>query len=130
MRWVSLTSAVVCALALSSVAGVAYAQAAKPKAAFADSAASARDAYALDQSQARQVIELDGQKRWGLKLEMQQPVTRGVKLKDMEAGAYYKLTPAFRLGGAVGLADKQPPEQQTKQEQVTPRVKLGAIFKF
>jgi len=62
---------------------------------------------------------------------MQQPVTRSVKLKDMEAGAYYKLTPALRLGGALGLADRQTPEQQVKaKEQVTPRIKLGAMFKF
>ena len=89
----------------------------------------ARDAYTLDHSQSRQVIELDSAKRWGLKLEMQQPVTRGVKLKDVEAGAYYKLSPGIRVGGALGLADKSAPEQQAK-EQVTPRIKLGAMFKF
>jgi hypothetical protein len=134
MRWVGLISAVFGALAMSSVAGAVHAQstvALKPKAAVTDTAAVARDAFALNQSQSRQVIELDSQKRWGLKLEMTQPVTRGVKLKDMEAGAYYKLSPALRLGGALGLADKDAPElQAVDKEQVTPRVKLGAMFKF
>jgi len=128
MRWVGLISAAVCAFAVFGGASAAHAQ---QKTKAFDAATVAREAYALDQSQGRQVIELDSAKRWGLKLEMQQPVTRGVKLKDMEAGAYYKLTPSLRLGGALGLADKQTPEQQAKaKEQVTPRIKLGAMFKF
>ena len=131
MRWVGLISAGVCALAAFGAGSSADAQTARPKAAFHDTAAMAREACTLNQSQDRQVIELDSAKRWGLKLEMQQPVTRGVKLKDVEAGAYYKLTPGIRVGGALGLADKGTPEQQAKaKEQVTPRIKLGAMFKF
>ena len=123
--------AAVSALVVTSAGGQAYAQAAaKPKASFADPASSARDAYALNESQARQVLDMDLQKRFGLSLKMQQPVTRGPQLKDYEAGAFYKVTKDIRLGGAVGFADKDAPEQQIKKEDVTPRVKLNAIVKF
>jgi hypothetical protein len=123
------------AAAATAIAGAANAQTARGKApAAADTAGAARDAYTLDQAQGRQVIELDSAKRWGLKLTMQQPVTRDIKLKDVEAGAYYKFNPAFRLGGAVGLADKSLDEatktQNKTKDQVAPRVKLNAIFKF
>jgi hypothetical protein len=134
MRKVGLIIAVAAATAFA--AGAAHAQAARGKApAAADTRGAARDAFTLDQAQGRQVIELDAAKRWGLKLTMQQPVTRDIKLKDVEAGAYYKVNPSFRLGGAVGLADKNAPDEVAKsqgktKEQVAPRVKLNAIFKF
>jgi len=133
MRRLGLIIAV--AAAATAFAGTANAQAAKGKAPLAsDASGAARDAYTLDQSQGRQVIELDSAKRWGLKLTMQQPVTRDIKLKDVEAGAYYKFNPSFRLGGEVGLADKSLDEatkaQNKTKDQVAPRVKLNAIFKF
>ncbi len=137
MRRTGLIIAATVVTALFGSAGSAFAQTqAKPKAPLAaDARATARDAYALDQGQGRSIIELDTQKKWGLKLEMNQPVTRDIRLKDVEAGAYYKFTQAFRLGGAVGLADKDAPDeaarlQEKTKEQVTPRVKLNAIFKF
>lgn len=111
----------------------------KAKAPFAaDTQGQARDAYALDQSQSRQVIELDASKRWSLNLKIQPPVTRQLELKDVEAGANFKLNPSLRLGGSVGLADKSAPdeaaqrlqENRQKPERVFPRVKLNAIFKF
>ena len=133
MRKLGLIIAV--AAAATAFAGAANAQAAKSKAPLAaDAQGAARDAYTLDQAQGRQVIELDAAKRWGLKLTMQQPVTRDIKLKDVEAGAYYKFNPSFRLGGAVGLADKSLDEaakvQNKAKDQTAPRVKLNAIFKF
>ena len=105
--------------------GQAQAQA-KSRAALNDSA---REAYTLDQSQGRRVLQFDQAQRWGLKLEMQQPVTREMQLKDMEAGAYFKFTPGFRVGGAVGLTDKTPPTPKA-QDEVTPRVRLETTFKF
>ena len=47
----------------------------------------------------------------------------------MEAGAYFKFTPGFRVGGAVGLTDKTPPTPKA-QDEVTPRVRLETTFKF
>lgn len=99
----------------------------KPRAALNETAA--RDAYALDQSQGTRVLQFDQAKKWGWKLEMQQPVTREMQLKDMEAGAYFKFTPGFRVGGAVGLTDKAAPTPKLREE-VTPRVRLETTFKF
>jgi hypothetical protein len=136
MRKFGLIIAFASAAALFGTAGVAQAQTARGKAPLAaDTKGAARDAYTLDQAQGRQVIELDSAKRWGLKLTVQPPVTRDVQLKDVEAGAYYKFNPSFRLGGEVGLADKIAPDaapkaRKTDKEQVAPRVKLNAIFKF
>lgn len=124
------------ALILLGSAGAAYAQtgATRAGADFADRGAQARDAYSLNQNQAPTVLELDGNSRWGVKLELKEPVTREMRLKDVEAGAYYRFTPALRVGGAVGLADKDPPASPAAAPkdsgEVTPRVRLGAIFKF
>ncbi len=90
MADMKLPMAVLAALALSGTASLAHAQSAarRPQAAFTDPSSTARDAYTLNQAQQSKVIELDGKSRWGLKLEIQQPVTRQVQLKDVEAGAF------------------------------------------
>ena len=130
MALIRLTLAAAAALVLAGTASMAHAQQApgqaKPRAALNDTA---REAYTLDQSQGRRVLQFDQAQRWGLKLEMQQPVTREMQLKDMEAGAYFKFTPGFRVGGAVGLTDKTPPTPKA-QDEVTPRVRLETTFKF
>lgn len=125
---------------VASVSAPVTGPAARPKAPLAaDSRGQARDAYALDQSQGRQVIELDASPRWSLNLKIQPPVTRQLELKDVEAGANFKLNRSLRLGGSVGLADKSAPDeaaqrlqenQQRPADRVFPRVKLNALFKF
>jgi hypothetical protein len=129
MALLRLTLAAAAALVLAGTASTAFAQQAqgKPRAALNNAAAS--EAFTLDQSQSRRVLQFDEGKKWGLKLEMQQPVTREMQLKDMEAGAYFKFTPGFRVGGAVGLTDKTPPTPKA-QDEVTPRVRLETTFKF
>lgn len=133
MRKVGLVIAVA-AGALFGVAGAAHAQSGKSKApAAADTRTAARDAYTLDQAQGTKVLEVDAAKRWGLKLTMQPPVTRDIQLKDVEAGAYYKINPKLRVGGAVGLADGTAPDAAPKaaaKDLTAPKVKLNAIFKF
>ena len=60
----------------------------------------------------RSTMEWEGKGRWGVKLRLDQPTTRPAQTKDMEAGAYYKVTPSFHIGGAVGLSDKpQAPDR-------------------
>ena len=127
MALLRLTLAAAAALVLTGTASTALAQT-KPRANLSES--NARDAYALDQSQGTRVLQFDQGKKWGLKLEMQQPVTREMQLKDMEAGAYFKFTPGFRVGGAVGLTDKEPAAPKVRQDEVTPRVRLETTFKF
>jgi hypothetical protein len=69
--------------------------------------------------------------RWSLRLDMSQPVGRDMQLRDVQAGAYYHLTPSLRVGGAVSLGDtpSQPDHTPLPQTQA-PRVKLETSFKF
>lgn len=123
-------SAVGAALILGAASGAhAQGRSSQPS---ADLNPAARDAFALNQSQNSQVIELDTNARWGLKLEIQEPVTRDTELRDMEAGAFFKVSPSIRVSGAVGLSDTEAPtaENQTSSDRTTPRVSLGASFRF
>jgi hypothetical protein len=132
MALLRLSLAAAAALVLAGTATSVLAQQVqtqgKPRAALTGTAAG--EAYTLDQSQNRRVLQFDQGKKWGLKLEMQQPVTREMQLKDMEAGAYFKFTPGFRVGGAVGLTDKTPAAPKVEEPEVTPRVRLETTFKF
>jgi hypothetical protein len=79
----------------------------------------------------RSVMEWEGSGRWGVKLRLDQSPAHPVASKDVEAGAFYKVTPGFRVGGAVGLSDKpQPPQKNAQDDQVAPRVKLETTLKF
>jgi hypothetical protein len=80
-----------------------------------------------------QVMKWDAAKgRWGLTLNLQQPDTRQTTLNDIQAGAYYKITPALRVGGAFAFGDQQPiqgPKPNTPDTS-QPRVQLETKFKF
>ena len=81
----------------------------------------------------RKTLQWDAKKgKWGLKLGLDQPVGREMELKDVEAGAYFKLTPSIRVGGAVALGDNNPALAARKAEPVepAPRVRLETAFKF
>jgi hypothetical protein len=70
--------------------------------------------------------------RWGLTFNVDQPSTRDVQLNDVQAGAYFRITPALRIGGAVALgADERAPAfRQTEPVPARPRVRLATAFKF
>lgn len=80
-----------------------------------------------------QVLKWDAAKgRWGVTLNLQQPDTRQTTLNDIQAGAYYKITPALRVGGAFAFGDQQPiqgPKPNTPDTS-QPRVQLETKFKF
>jgi hypothetical protein len=69
--------------------------------------------------------------RWGIKLDLTQPGARSMDWKDVQAGAYFKVTPQLRVGGAVALGD---PNSTIPREAVpqppAPRVRLETAFKF
>jgi hypothetical protein len=70
--------------------------------------------------------------KWGVTLNMQQPDTRASTWNDVQAGAYYRITPSLRVGGAFALGDQQPlpgPKPSTP-EAGQPRVQLETKFKF
>ena len=73
----------------------------------------------------------DQKGHWGLKLDLSQPVGRDMQLRDVQAGAYFHITPSIRVGGAVALGDSSAFDRTTVLPQTqTPRVKLETNFKF
>lgn len=70
--------------------------------------------------------------RFGVTLNLQQPDTRPSTLNDIQAGAYYHITPSLRVGGAVALGDQQiqPGPNKLTPDGGQPRVRLETQFKF
>ncbi len=70
--------------------------------------------------------------RWGLNFNLNQPVGREYDLGDVEAGAYYRLSPRLRVGAAAQLAtpERDPARAQETVRGSQPRVRLETIFKF
>ncbi|NEX91541.1 NtrZ family periplasmic regulatory protein [Caulobacter sp. 17J65-9] len=125
-------AAVVAALAMASVAAQAHAQTAKPK---PRAEAPAATAFASDQNswapKPRKSLQWAGGGRWALNLDVDQPSTRDVEWKDVEAGASIRITPSLRLGGSVGLgASNEDPRRVTPDEKPQPRVRLETTFRF
>ena len=81
-----------------------------------------------------QVLKWDGavKGKWGVTLNLQQPVTRSTTLNDIQAGAYYKITPALRVGGAFSFGSPAtvPGPKPNAPEPTQPRVQLETKFKF
>ena len=69
--------------------------------------------------------------RWGLKLDVEQQPTLGSDYKNVQAGAFFKVTPQLRVGAGVTLTEQQQnltnPALQTPP---APKVHLETAFKF
>ncbi|MFN4288119.1 MAG: NtrZ family periplasmic regulatory protein [Brevundimonas sp.] len=70
--------------------------------------------------------------RWGLNLNQNQPVGRDADWSDVEAGAFYRVNPRLRVGGAVGLGEPEadPARAAESDRRSQPRVRLESIFRF
>ncbi len=70
--------------------------------------------------------------KWGVTLNLQQPDTRASNWNDIQAGAYYRITPSLRVGGAFAFGDQQPlpGPKPASPETGQPRVQLEGKFKF
>ena len=70
--------------------------------------------------------------RWGLDLNLTQPVGRESSLGDVEAGAYYRVNPRLRVGAAAGLAEPEsdPARAAQTDRRSAPRFRLESIFRF
>jgi hypothetical protein len=82
---------------------------------------------------AGRTLEWDSAKgRWGLKLDVEQhSLDRGLELKDVSPGVYYRVTRRLHIGGAVNLAPDQAESLRLGQPQLpAPRVRLETVFKF
>ena len=76
-------------------------------------------------------LQLDANGRWTLRLDMDPPVGETGSLKDVQAGAFFHITPSMRIGGSVGLGDRQADVQHLlPQDTNGPRVHLETKFKF
>ena len=80
---------------------------------------------------ARRSVQWNAASRWGLKLDMDQPVNRDMDWKDVQAGAYFRLTPQLRVGGSVGLGSPlvAAPQKLLPQD-AAPRVHVETAFQF
>jgi hypothetical protein len=134
-----LMVAAICVAAVS-VAASAHAQQAKPPLQLSPSTSfTVRDAFAPDPNQwgpqaGRRSLQWDSKTaRWGLKLDLDQRVGRPLSFtdRDIQAGAFYKITPSFRLGGSVSLgAMDQSPQQALIPADKAPKVRLETALKF
>jgi len=70
--------------------------------------------------------------RWGLDFNLNQPVGRETDWGDVEAGAYYRLSPRLRVGAAAGLATpaQDPARAPESDRRAQPRVRLETLFRF
>ena len=71
--------------------------------------------------------------RWGLDLNLNQPVGRERDLGDVEAGAYYRVNPRLRVEAAAGLAEPEADPARSSQggdRRAAPRFRLESIFRF
>lgn len=78
----------------------------------------------------RKTLQLDSNGRWGFRLDMAQPSSRDQDLRDVQAGAYLRFGPRFRVGGTVNLNGGTPGPQNFRPQDSGPRVRLESNFKF
>ncbi|MFN9928181.1 MAG: NtrZ family periplasmic regulatory protein [Phenylobacterium sp.] len=69
--------------------------------------------------------------RFGVTLGIQQPDGRPAIPNDVQAGAYFRITPSVRVGGSVSLGpqDLTPRANQARPAD-QPKVRLETAFKF
>ena len=69
--------------------------------------------------------------RFGFTLDMQQPDERPLVPNDIQAGAYFRITPSIRVGGSVALGEQDlTPRANQARPATTPKVRLESTFKF
>ena len=129
MAGVKFTVAVA-ALALSGV--MATAAHADPLNSDPTKALADRNQWAL-QTQ-HKTFEWDPAKsHWGLKFDVEQQQGAITEWKNVQAGAYFKVTPSLRVGAGVSLGETQTTNttgNALTQAAPPPRVHLETAFKF
>lgn len=85
----------------------------------------------VGRQQPRRGLQWNADGRWGLNLDVEQPVGREADWNDVDAAASYRLSPSLRLRGSVGLGESRPdPARPVQTERDQPRVRLETIFRF
>jgi hypothetical protein len=75
-------------------------------------------------------LQWDSKGRWGFRLDMNQPSNRESDWKDVQAGAYFRISPSMQVGGAVSLGDRLAQPQRVTPADAGPRVHLETAFRF
>ena len=131
MRFVAIIAATVGALAIAGTAHDASAQARRAPAVSLTEAAQTSHTTATPP---RRGLRWNDSGRWGLNFNLNQPVGRETDWGDVEAGAYYRLSPRLRVGAAANLAspeiDPARAPESAADRRAAPRVRLETIFKF
>ena len=114
-------------LAVADVASALTARARTPAVSLTEAQA-ARAATGTGQSRLR----FTERGRWGLDLNLSEPVGRESNLGDVEAGAYYRVNPRLRVGATAGLAEPEadPARAPQTERRAAPRFRLESIFRF
>ena len=131
----ALIAGLAAGLTLLAMADVASAQAAGSSARARAPAVSLTDAQAARAAAAQpgsSRLRFTERGRWGLDLNLSQPVGRESNLGDVEAGAYYRVNPRLRVGAAAGLAEPEsdPARAPQTDRRAAPRFRLESIFRF
>ncbi|MGZ9100431.1 MAG: NtrZ family periplasmic regulatory protein [Brevundimonas sp.] len=132
MRKGAVIAGLAAGLALLAAADVASAQAAARTRAPAVSLSEAQAARAAAAQPGSSRLRFTERGRWGLDLNLSQPVGRDTGLGDVEAGAYYSVNPRLRVGAAAGLAEPEsdPARAPQTDRRAAPRFRLESIFRF
>jgi len=124
----------IAALTLLGSASMALAQTApaRPRAQGPADAFIVRGDFNLRDSQfGRRTLVWDAKKgRWGLMLDINPRADVDSQARDVEAGAFFRVTPQLRVGGAVGVGPQVTPMRKPGDREETPRVRLETAFKF
>lgn len=136
MRFGAIFAGLLSAATLMGVADTAAAQSAGARSrAPAVSLAEAQAAQAAQRGNpppARRGLRWYDTGRWGLNFSTNPPVGRDTQWGDVEAGAYYSVTPRLSVGAAAGLArpEQDPARAPADDSRTQPRIRLESIFKF
>ncbi len=136
MRFGAIFAGLLSAALLMGAAGTSSAQSAGSRSrAPAVSLAEAQAAQAAQRGTppaARRGLRWYDTGRWGLNFNLNQPVGRETQWGDVEAGAYYSVTPRLSVGAAAGLArpEQDPARAPAEDNRNQPRIRLESIFKF
>ena len=129
MRLSAILAASAGLVALVGVAGEASAQSRTraPAVTLAEASAAQRSVAAP-----RRGLRWNENGRWGLNFNLNQPVGRETRWGDVEAGAYYSVTPRLSVGAAAGLGptEEDPARAPETDRRSQPRIRLESLFKF
>lgn len=119
--------AIVAAALMSAVAGGAYAADKSPRTDF-----TVRSEPAAAAPNSGRAMKWDASRgRFGLTLDVTQPDGRAATPNDVSAGAYFRITPSVRVGGAVALGEQDlTPQRNQSRPADQPKVRLETKFKF